>query len=73
METVKTFLVEIVCPSCGHTGTAHASSRDLPTKDTPTVSLDQIPFGFTLAQAATATSEPSVKCQCGNVFEPPHH
>lgn len=73
METVKTFLIEIVCPSCAHSGTAHASSRDLSNKDRPTVSLDQIPFGFTLAQAATATSEPRVKCQCGHEFEPPHN
>lgn len=69
METVKTFLVEIVCPECGRTGTAHASSRE--TADIGmAVSLDQIPFGFSLAEAATAKSGPQVKCQCGARFEP---
>ena len=69
METVKTFLVEIVCPECGRSGTAHASSREKADIGTA-VSLDQIPFGFSLAQDATANSGPQVQCQCGAKFEP---
>ena len=69
METVKTFLIEIICPDCGRTGTAHASSRARAEAGTE-VSLDQIPYGFKLAQAATASSGPQVLCECGAKFEP---
>ena len=68
METVKTFLIEIVCPQCGRTGTAHASSREQANTGL-TTSLDQIPFGFSLAQEASAKSGPQVQCQCGAKFE----
>lgn len=71
METIKTFLVEIVCPECGRTGTAHASARETADIGMAT-SLDQIPYSFSLAQAATANSGPKVTCQCGATFEPKH-
>ena len=71
METVKTFLIEIVCPDCGRKGTAHASSREQADIGMA-VSLDQIPYGFSLAQEATAKSGPQVQCQCGAKFEPVH-
>jgi hypothetical protein len=71
METVKTFLIEIVCPDCGRTGTAHASARERPGIGMAT-SLDQIPYGFSLAQEATASSGPQVQCECGAKIEPSH-
>jgi len=66
MEKSATFLIELACPDCGRTGTAHASSAELQTTNPADIHLDQIPFGFLL------TGEPgmTIRCDCGNTFRP---
>lgn len=66
MDKITTFLIEIVCPECGRSGTAHASSRELSSGGQPQVSLDQVPYGFSLATG----SGTELTCECGTKFSP---
>jgi hypothetical protein len=66
MEKSTTFLIELVCPGCGRTGTAHASAHELPSSERQEILLDQVPFGFALTEGDV----PQVRCECGKTFEP---
>lgn len=63
MSSREQFSVELRCPVCGKTGTAHWSEWERPTKYSGLGrQIEDITKGFVVVPAATSRSQPSVRC-----------